>query len=129
MKYEKLVVLHSINHPKPLFLWAGNRLGIHALTTKIIGGFNKELTHLHFILASSPSQKSDKCAISLSKIYRRFFILWYILYLEYMVGQLQKRKNFGNELTYLDPIPSPSPWLNSSKLVFSFCKMGPSLPY
>jgi len=129
IKYEKLGVLHSINNLKSLILWASNRLDIGALTAKRIKGFNKELIHLDLILSSFPTQKSDKSAISHSKYYSKFLILKYIFYLTYIFDWLQKFKNFGNELTYLDSIPFPSPWLNSSKLVFSLCKIDPSLSY
>jgi len=49
------------------------------------------------------------------------------LYLTCIVPLLQRLGTFGNELTYLYPIPSPFPCINSSKSVFSSCKMGPSL--
>ena len=43
-------------------------------------------------------------------------------HLTYVDALLQKVEIFGNELTYLDPIPSPSPCLNWSKLYFLYVK-------
>ena len=78
LKYEKLVVPHSINERKPFVLYEIKRLSIPPQTRKGIEEFDNELTDLHLILSSSPSQRSDKSAIFLSKNYRMFLISWYI---------------------------------------------------
>jgi len=49
-------------------------MSIAAPKPKGIEEFDNELSDLHLILSSSPSQRSDKSAIFLSKIYRRSLI-------------------------------------------------------
>ena len=127
IKYMKLVV--SINELKPLISYTGNRLNIHALTPKIIEGFDKELTHLHLILSSfllATYQTNLQFAIQKEAA----GLLPYNIYLPNISGcSATKLEIFGNELTHLDPIHPPSPWLNWSKIVFYWCEMGASLSH